>query len=274
MISWWNTHKTFLFWFLIIFKILFYKGWYITFSSWWKERFFTSEQIIVMWRSEMKQKVHMKTALKWFVRFSPFWNHSGIWKFFIEKFSYILPEFYCSFSVLIIFYKWTCHVYSETICTHLKPETHNIFHCFKRSFWSLIVHWLLPRTLRLIISVIKCRLVREKVDCTWTVSVWNSSDAAHPLWFFPNTVSPYISVRKLIFFSFHGLLKPLMLHGSMSRNKVKEYVHISLVSFFKKICKVLICAVSWCDHIIVLNIVTRITKRWFETWIYPYGITA
>ena len=47
----------------------------------------------------------------------------------------------------------------------------------------------------------------------------------------------------------------------MTRYKVEEDVHITLMSLVKKLNQVLVSAITWCDCVIVLNVIACIAKR-------------
>ena len=222
----------------------------------------------------MQQEIHMEATLQRLVRLSPFRNHSSMRKFFIKELSYILPQTNRAFSLRVIFYQRASHIHTKSVTAHLQPEAHHILHSLQCSPWPFILHWLLPWTVLLIISIVQCRLMGEEIHNAGTVSVRNTSDTTDSLWFLPYAVCPDISVRVLIFLSFHRFLKPLMSHRCMPRYQIKNDMHISCMCLFKKVRQIFIRAISGRYCIIILHIISRITKRWLETGVDPDRITA
>ena len=91
-----------------------------------KEGLLAAEQIIVMGGSEMQKKIHMEASLQGLIRLAPFRHHHCIGKFFLQKGSHLFPEGNGTLAFRIILYHGMCHIHSEAVTAHGKPEAHHI----------------------------------------------------------------------------------------------------------------------------------------------------
>ena len=105
---------------------------------------FTTEQIVVMGRPKVKQKVHMESCSQRLVRLAPFGYHHSVGKFLVQESAEILPQSNGSRSVRIIFDQGGSHVHPEAITSHGKPETHDVLHRLTSCHWSRSIGSLLP----------------------------------------------------------------------------------------------------------------------------------
>ena len=220
----------------VIFHIGRNKFGYIPLSPSGKEGFLYPEQIQIMGRSEMQQKVHVKTALQRLVRFSPLGHKNSRRIFLIQKGAEILPEFYRLRTVRIIFYQRSRHIHPETVAAKRKPETHHLFHRFPGSYRRLGIRRQLPVCGRIGKTIVQSGLGRKEIHGTAAVSRRYSPQAsrntAHIFKIAPYIRIPDIPVRKLIPTGFHGFSKPVVFYGGMAGNQIQKNMHPPPVYLF------------------------------------------
>ena len=93
-------------------------------------------------------------------------------------------------------------------------------------------------------------------------------------WLFPDVICPDISVCICILLSFHGFLEPLMCYRCMPRHQIKNDMHSFGMRFSEQVCQIFIRTIPGRYCIIVLHIISSISKRRLEAWINPYCVTA
>ena len=115
--------------------------------------------------------------------------------------------------------------------------------------------------------------MREEVHGTDAVSRRKTEDAAHA-WLFPYAAGPDIAVGIFVLFRFHRFRKPLVLYGGVPGDKVEQNLHAAAVHLAEEPCKVIVCAVSRRDGIIVGNIIACVTERRLKERIQPYRVAT
>ena len=144
----------------------------------------------------------MKAAAYRLFRIHPFGDEHRLRIFFIQKRADLSPESHISLAVLVVFYKRACHIDSEPVTAHIKPEAYYFHKLGKRRPRTLVVRALLPGLVGLVKPVIERGLVREKVDGAHAVSLRNTEDAVHS-GLNPDAVRPDVAIRIFVSLRLH-----------------------------------------------------------------------
>ena len=79
-----------------------------------------------MRRTEVQDKVHVKSCFERFIRFTPFRNDHRLGIFPVQPFTDILPETDRALAVGIVLHKRACHIDTEAVRSHIQPELHDV----------------------------------------------------------------------------------------------------------------------------------------------------
>ena len=258
----------------IILHIFLHKLRDVPLSLFGKVGMLAAEQVVIMRRPEMKQKIHVEAALQGLVRLPPLGNQHGVREFLIQERAHLFPEGDGSLSFLVLLHQRTRHIHTEAVTAHLQPEAHHILHGLQRGLRPFVLRRHLPWPGDFIIAVIQRGLGREKIHRTGTVPVGNSSQARHILRRLTDAVRPYVTVRVFVFLRLHGFPKPGMFHRSMSRNQIQQHMHAPLMRLRKQPLRILVGAVSGRNGIIVRHIIAGVPEGGYEAGIQPEGVAA
>ena len=221
------------------------------------------------------EEINMETVVESISRIRPLSNHKTIRIFLFEQLTNLTPEkFRCvlvGIEELLVaphpsrFDQCSGHIGSETICTHIHPEAQYILQIFTHSYNIRMICRQLPLLFR--IGICKAEIERRltPIEVTHKLSIsfaitFDELSCELSRRIYPVGFCPDIIVGVLVLLLFLRCHKPRMIDGRIADYIIEDDVHATLMCFFKELSCILIGAVTWCNLIIVTNVITSIME--------------